>query len=79
MFWKEEWDPQMEMEKCWDEHGVKTRPFWGLQQWGGKQIQGASNIVFSNGDLDPWSAGGVLEDINESVVSILIEEVCQHD
>lgn len=75
MFWKEDWDPQKEIEKCWDNYGVETRPFWPLQQWGGEQIQSASNIVFSNGEFDPWSAGGVLEDISESVVSIMIAEV----
>jgi lysosomal Pro-X carboxypeptidase len=38
---------------------------WALDFFGGRNIvrdfSSYSNIVFSNGDLDPWSAGGVTE------------------
>ena len=27
---------------------------------------------FSNGDLDPYSSGGILEDVNESVIAVKI-------
>merc|ERR1719347_2330715 len=29
--------------------------------YGGRNLDSASNIVFSNGLLDPWSSGGVLK------------------
>ncbi|KAJ1477816.1 hypothetical protein T484DRAFT_1819987 [Baffinella frigidus] len=38
----------------------------------------ASNIVFTNGGLDPWSAGGVLESLSPTVVSIFIPEGAHH-
>lgn len=63
------------MKYCKEDIGVESRPYWAIQQWGGKNIKTASNIVFSNGEFDPWSAGGVLEDINESVVAMLVKEV----
>ncbi len=41
------------------------------------RVQGVSNIVFSNGDLDPWSGGGVTRNVtgSPSVVAIVIEQV----
>lgn len=37
-------------------------------------FRGTSNIVFSNGALDPWSVFGVLEDVSDSVVAVLIPD-----
>ena len=33
---------------------------------------------YSNGKLDPWSRGGFLESVSESVVAILIDEGAHH-
>ena len=38
----------------------------------------ASNIIFSNGALDPWRAGGVLTDINEDILVTLIPHSAHH-
>lgn len=35
--------------------------FDAIEQLYGLSLEGASNIIFTNGDLDPWSAGGVTE------------------
>lgn len=37
-----------------------------------------SNIVFSNGLLDPWSVFGVTEDVSDSVVAVLIPDGAHH-
>lgn len=35
-------------------------------------------LYFSNGGLDPWSAGGVTSNITESLVAIMIPEGAHH-
>ncbi|TMS07490.1 Lysosomal Pro-X carboxypeptidase [Larimichthys crocea] len=46
--------------------------------YGGKDITSHSNIIFSNGGLDPWSAGGVTYNISSSLVSIVIPDGAHH-
>ena len=41
---------------CQQQWGVTPRPMWATVAWGGKRIDTASNIVFTNGLLDPWCA-----------------------
>ena len=41
-----------------DKFGVRPRWEWIFQQYSGARA--GSNIAWSNGGLDPWSAGGVL-------------------
>lgn len=59
-------------------YGVPTTsdPFanWLNVYYGGLDgPQESSNIVFSNGLLDPWSAAGVIDNISSSVVSVLLK------
>jgi len=37
-----------------------------------------SNIIFSNGTLDPWHAGGVLEQVSKESIAIYIENSAHH-
>ncbi|XP_018027731.1 lysosomal Pro-X carboxypeptidase isoform X2 [Hyalella azteca] len=65
-------------ETCVKKWDVRPEPYKMEQMYGGRNLKYASNIVFSNGLLDPWSSGGVLEDVNESVVSVIIPEGAHH-
>jgi lysosomal Pro-X carboxypeptidase len=40
--------------------------------------RGVTNIVFSNGQLDPWSVFGVLEDVSDTVVAVIIPDGAHH-
>lgn len=46
--------------------------------YGGKNISSHTNIVFSNGELDPWSGGGVTKDITDTLVAVTISEGAHH-
>ncbi|XP_050207014.1 uncharacterized protein LOC126656479 [Mercurialis annua] len=70
-------------EECWEEFRVVPRPRWITTEFGGLDIKTAlqnfaSNIIFSNGLLDPWSGGGVLQNISETVVALVTKEGAHH-
>lgn len=41
-------------------------------------MRGYSNILFSNGELDPWQSGAVMQNVSDSLVSIVIPEAAHH-
>ncbi|XP_051048216.1 lysosomal Pro-X carboxypeptidase [Phodopus roborovskii] len=72
------WDLDKFSEDCFSQWGVKPRPYWITTLYGGKNISSHSNIIFSNGDLDPWSGGGVTKDITDTLVAINIPNGAHH-
>ena len=51
--------------------------------WGGreptKDFSGASNILWTNGQNDPWSAGGILSDISPDMKVLLLAGAAHHE
>eukprot|EP01025_Chloroclados_australasicus_P033606 TRINITY_DN342_c0_g2_i1.p1 TRINITY_DN342_c0_g2~~TRINITY_DN342_c0_g2_i1.p1 ORF type:complete len:527 (+),score=40.06 TRINITY_DN342_c0_g2_i1:195-1775(+) len=78
MFWLSPFDIEGEFDYCQSEYGVIPRMYHAQVQWGGKKIETASNIIFSNGQYDPWRYGGITRNISDSVVAIVIPEVGHH-
>ncbi|OPJ74645.1 lysosomal Pro-X carboxypeptidase isoform X1 [Patagioenas fasciata] len=78
MFEPQKWDLKARSEECYKLWGVRPRPSWIISMYGGKNIHSHSNIIFSNGGLDPWSAGGVTRNISHSLVAIMIPEGAHH-
>jgi lysosomal Pro-X carboxypeptidase len=37
-----------------------------------------SNIIFSNGLLDPWSGGSVLKNLSDTIVALVTKEGAHH-
>ncbi|KAF3455139.1 hypothetical protein FNV43_RR05587 [Rhamnella rubrinervis] len=64
---------------CQDLFHVTPRPHWITTEFGGHNISSvlknfASNIIFSNGLRDPYSAGGVLENISSTIVAVYTDK-----
>jgi len=76
MFWPFAHNLTTIRQHCRAAFGVEPRPEWIAMEFAG--TAGASNIVFSNGLYDPWSSGGVLRDVSESAVAVVIPEGAHH-
>lgn len=82
MFYPAPWNYQTYSDQCFATYGVRPRYDWIFQEFGGlnpkQDFKSHSNIYFSNGKLDPWMAGGVVETINDSVIARIIEKGAHH-
>ncbi|XVF05275.1 hypothetical protein REPUB_Repub05bG0157800 [Reevesia pubescens] len=75
MFQPDPFDLTSFIDQCTKYYGVPPRPHWVTSYYGGHDIKlilkrFGSNIIFSNGLRDPYSRGGVLENISESIVAL---------
>ena len=65
-------DCQRDWHRTPDPYGIRVR-------YGDSMLRSASNIVFSNGQLDPWSSAGVLQAPEDAKVTIVdIAEGAHH-
>jgi len=76
MFWKSAMNMTSIQQHCSSKFRVEPRTKWIAEEFGG--TGGASNIVFSNGLYDPWSSGGVLTNVSETAVAVIIPDGAHH-
>ncbi|KAJ9554712.1 hypothetical protein OSB04_009326 [Centaurea solstitialis] len=79
MFQAKPFDMANFTKECKEVFGVTPRPYWAPIEFGGHDIKNvlgkfASNIIFSNGLRDPYSSGGVLQNISDTVIAVYSEQ-----
>eukprot|EP01120_Amphizonella_sp_Union-15-10_P011217 TRINITY_DN4702_c0_g1_i1.p1 TRINITY_DN4702_c0_g1~~TRINITY_DN4702_c0_g1_i1.p1 ORF type:complete len:489 (-),score=72.58 TRINITY_DN4702_c0_g1_i1:23-1489(-) len=79
MFAPHPWNLTEDIQDCFTQFGVRLDPQWPQIHWGGFQsIPSLSHIIFSNGLLDPWHTAGVLHNISDTLIAIVIPESAHH-
>ncbi|KAJ4971750.1 hypothetical protein NE237_004849 [Protea cynaroides] len=78
-----QWNYSDRASYCYSIFGIEPRPNWITTEFGGHDISKVlkrfgSNIIFFNGLRDPWSGGGVLQNISKSIVAIVAKEGAHH-
>jgi len=79
MFENNPWNFTKYSQNCYKQYGVYSEYEKAIMMFGGRDITTATNIIFSNGLRDPWSAGGVLQSLSESLIAIQIPNACLHE
>ena len=79
MFWPQPmWNDSSLTSYCAAAHSVEPRIEWMATEYGMGRIKASSNIVFSNGEYDPWRSGGITSDVNPTVLALFIREGGHH-
>ncbi|KAF0689382.1 Aste57867_19174 [Aphanomyces stellatus] len=79
MFWPLAHNQTEDAARCLAKWNVTLRPHWAQTQYGGrKALREVSNLVFSNGNYDPWSGMGVLVDLAPTVVAVEVVGGAHH-
>ncbi|KAI1280336.1 Lysosomal Pro-X carboxypeptidase [Halotydeus destructor] len=74
------WNFTQFSDTCYKTWKTKPDPLKILTMYGGKDLKAASNIIFSNGDRDPWSVGGVQVQVGSPSVHIItVPHGCHHE
>lgn len=81
LFWKKYFKYTSTSNKCKSRFGVKPGYKATLIRYGGRKgIKATTNVVFTSGDMDPWSSMSVMEATNKNSLTMVLPNAGhQHD
>lgn len=77
MFMAKQWNFKQFSDECYKKWKVRPQENAAMTKYGSR-FNYASNIIFSNGLLDPWSGGGVLRVFNDNINVMILPEGAHH-
>lgn len=78
MFWSAPWSFDLYAQGCQQRWGITPNQYWIEAYYGGRDIASVTNLVFSQGELDPWLGGGPSINLTSSIVSYVIQDAGHH-
>ncbi|XP_055926589.1 lysosomal Pro-X carboxypeptidase-like isoform X2 [Argiope bruennichi] len=78
MFEPRPWNFTEFSENCWKQFQVRPIPNVASVMYGGTNIISSSNIIFTNGKLDPWSGSGILQSLSDTLIAIVMDGAAHH-
>ncbi|XP_065225455.1 lysosomal Pro-X carboxypeptidase-like [Planococcus citri] len=78
MFEPAAWNLTQYAEECYKTYKAVPNERYIEEVYGGKDLRYSSNIIFSNGLLDPWSSGGVLEKLSNNILVVILRDTAHH-
>jgi len=80
MYWDAPWDGDAVAKSCLDQYGFYPDRLHFALSFGDRSdwARSASNIVWSQGEYDPWKGGGVTTNLSDSLTGFVISEAAHH-
>ncbi|OQV22401.1 Dipeptidyl peptidase 2 [Hypsibius exemplaris] len=72
------WTKDMRKAYCGKHYNIQPRDTELRTEYWGGDLQATSNIIYSNGLLDPWHDGGILKNVSDTIVAVTIKDGAHH-
>lgn len=76
------WEEAAHTQHCMQTYGMTPRYDWALDYFGGRNarrdFRDHTNLVWVNGEFDPWHGGAVTTNVSSGTTSIFVKQAAAH-